>query len=657
MRAYLAFLIILSGGFASLSSFAAGPRVTSIEFKGTSDPSELNITTDGPVTVDKQVSTTDKQVVLNLPGATLSPGAKRSVDTSSFNGQVSLISPYQSTSDQPGVKIVIQLRSNVEVAMTQDDKKIHLTIPNQAAPASSDAADPALPASNDSTTSANAKNKPPASQEEMDRMLKGIASKEFTGKPITLQVRDLDIRDVFNLIAETSGFNIVLAPDVQGTITLSLVDVPWDQALDVVMQTMKLGADRKGNVLRVLTLDGLAKEIDLQQKLKIATEAVEPRKTEIFPISYAKLTDLANTISKLIGIETTPLSATPAQALSSTPGAQTTQGQPMIGMPATTAPAAAAATPYPQGTGGNAAANKYEPKVIIDDRTNSLIVWAIPSVMERIRKIIAVLDTQTPQILLEGKVVEASESFSRNIGGNLGLTNLGISGSVPYGASFVGSNLLSSPATLIAGLNGSSAGGSGAPSGGSFATSIIPFNQQINAVLNIGEAENKIKVISSPKEVVLNKQDAKIVQGTPVFIPTTGIGPAGGVVSTGSVVNANLSLDVTPTVTGDGSVLMDLTLSRDTPEALVGASSAGQEGVATADLTTHVLVDSGSTLVLGGFFTSSDQHSNSGFPFLRDIPILGWLFSSDTKATTHDELFFFITPTIVNPKKSGVQKS
>jgi type IV pilus assembly protein PilQ len=411
-------------------------------------------------------------------------------------------------------------------------------------------------------------------------------------------------------------------------------------------------------VLRVLTLDGLAKEIDLQQKLKIATEAVEPRKTEIFPISYAKLTDLANTISKLIGIETMPLSATPAQALSSTAGAQTTQGQPMIGMPTTTTtPTVAAATPYPQGTGGNAAANKYEPKVIIDERTNSLIVWAIPSVMERIRKIIAVLDTQTPQILLEGKVVEANENFSRNIGGNLGLTNLGISGNVPYGASFVGSNLLSSPATLIAGLNGSSGGGGGAPSGGSFATSIIPFNQQINAVLNIGEAENKLKVISSPKEVVLNKQDAKIVQGTPVFIPTTGIGPAGGIVSTGSVVNANLSLDVTPTVTGDGSVLMDLTLSRDTPFALQGASSQGQEGVATADLTTHVLVDSGSTLVLGGFFTSSDQHQNSGFPFLRDIPIVGWLFSSDTKATSHDELFFFITPTIVNPKKSGVQKS
>ncbi|MDR3608020.1 MAG: type IV pilus secretin PilQ [Oligoflexia bacterium] len=625
----LASLFVLMNLYSVVAE-AAGIKVTGIDFKGTSDPSEISITTEGgAVTVDKEVNAGDKQVILNISGATLSGPAKRNIDTSSFNGEVAMISPYQVTPGQPGVKIVIQLRDNVDVAMSQDGGKIRLTIPNEASPNQAQAEKANGNAGAETAAVPNKAGSPaaPATEDEMDRVLKGINSKEFSGKPITLQVRDLDVRDVFNLIAETSGFNIVLAPDVQGQITLSLVDVPWDQALDVVMQTMKLGADRKGNVLRVMTLDGLAKEIDLQERLKVATEAVEPRKTEVFPISYAKLTDLAATISKLIGIEfATPSGTGVAQALG--------------------------------GTGAAAAANqasankKTDVKVIPDERTNSLIIWAIPSVMERIRKIIAVLDTQTPQIMLEGKVIEAKESYSRTLNGSLGLTNLGLSGTVPYGGSINNNNLLSSPAGLIGALPTTLA----AP-GAAFATQIIPFSQQINATLNIGEAEDKLKTIASPKEVVLNKQEAKIIQGTPVFVPMNGIGPAGGIVSTGTVVNANLSLDVTPTVTGDGSVLMDVNLSRDLPEALQGASTQGQEGVGNNNITTHVLVDSGSTLVLGGFFSSTNDHINSGLPFFRDIPIIGFLFSSDSKTDERDELFFFITPTIVNPKKAGIQKS
>ncbi len=608
---------------------AGAAKVTSIEFKGTADPSEIDISTEGNPNVDKQVSSSDKQVILTIAGATLAPGAKRSIDTSSFNGQVSLISPYQSSSDPAGVKIVIQLRSDVDVTMSQENGMIRLNIPNQAgSDATSDLSSP----------EAGAKNQ--AAQEEMDKALKSLSTKEFTGKPITLQVREIDVRDVFNLIAETSGFNIVLAPDVTGNVSLSLVDVPWDQALDVVMQTMKLGADRKGNVLRIMTLDGLAKEIDLQQKLKLATEAVEPRKTEIFPISYAKLSDLSDNLSRLIGIENAPPANAAAKAA--------------VGAGAAGAAAATLAGVNNPAALSNSAASKLDVKIITDERTNSLIVWAIPSVMDRIRKMIAILDTQTPQIMLEGKVIEASEQFSRNINGGLGTTNFGVSGSVPYGGSFNGGPLLTSPATIISGLTGAS---SGSTPGGSFGTQIIPFGQNISATLSVGEAESKVKLIASPKEVVLNKQNATITQGTPVYIPTTGIGPNGGIVSTATVTDANLTLNVTPTVTGDGSVLMDLTLSRDEPEALAGASTPGQEGIATNSITTHVLVDSGSTLVLGGFFVSDDSHTNSGFPVLRDLPILGWLFSSDTKTINHDELFFFITPTVVNPKKAGLQKT
>lgn len=653
----------------------AAPRITGINFRGTSDPARLVILANGPIQVEKQVNTQDKQLILNISGATLARGMSRKIDTSSFNSNVTLISPYQTKDGS--VRIVVQLRQNVEVAMSQSGNQLNLSVPSKAgpapagagsasgagdavaatsaAPASGDASAAASPSSGASSgAGADAPGGPAASadpdsaapsasappKDSMDTFLDNSKSKQFTGRPITLQLRDVDVADVFHLISEASGFNIVLGSDVKGKLTLSLTEVPWDQALDVVLQTMNLGAERRGNVLRIVTLEDLANEKILELKTKIAEENLTPKIERVFPISYADLKALKKMILDLAESD-----ATGAQKASPALAALTAQG------------------------GGKGAANlalKKQDKtentvggvtVIADERTNSLIVKAIPKTMERIRKMIDLLDTQTPEVLLDAKVVEASESFGDSINGSLGFGNLSIPafGSMNQGVAI--DPLLAAPQnpafqTNLLGANYTPGTPANTP-GGYIGVGSNVLGTSVNAILNAAVNESKAKVISSPRTVVLDKKSAKILQETPVLVPQPTIGQFGSYTMYNIAV-ADLSLEAVPTVTSDGSILMHLTIHRDIVEPAAGSGTAAQEAVAQRYVTTDVLVDSGATLVLGGFYTADQTDQSAGFPILKDIPILGWFFSGQQHNHDRDEMFFFITPQILNPKKAGI---
>jgi type IV pilus assembly protein PilQ len=180
--------------------------------------------------------------------------------------------------------------------------------------------------------------------------------------------------------------------------------------------------------------------------------------------------------------------------------------------------------------------------------------------------------------------------------------------------------------------------------------SFIPGISRLNALLSWGESESQVKIVASPRTVVLSKEKASIVQGTPVLIPGTTTVAGVGTVQTNTVQTANISLNVKPSVTNEGSVLMDLEIKKDVPMPLPG----GQQGIGTRNLNTLVLVESGSTLVIGGIYTVQNNHSGAGFPYLRKIPILGALFGSDSDSTDRTELFIFITPRIINMKEAGL---
>jgi type IV pilus assembly protein PilQ len=445
----------------------------------------------------------------------------------------------------------------------------------------------------------------------LDQYMANRSIAKFTGRPITLQLRNVEALDVFRLISEASGFNIVLSDEVKGTVTLSLVDVPWDQALDVVLHTLHLGAERNNNILRITTLTSLTQEKQEQLSAQRASEATAPKVTKVFPVSYASLTDLTSTLQKFLSGSATP---------------DLIRG------------------------------SSSPPVIQPDPRTNSLIVRDLPENIERIRKLIEVLDTQTPQVLVEAKIVEATEGFSKSIGGNLGIGGSTSAGVNQFGTSFSGGNptepLIGTPGIFSDGTSFSGKSAGGATLGGSLSPAtlrFLPGVKRLNAILNMAESDNQLKILSSPRTVVINKQAANITQGTPVLVPGTTFVAGVGSVPTTSVVSANLGLDVTPTVTNDGGVLMDVKVTRDIPFSLNNGSA-----VANRSIKTQVLVDSGSTLVIGGIYTMSTTHSSSGFPFLRKIPILGAFFGSETEGTDRSELFIFITPRILNSKEAGL---
>jgi type IV pilus assembly protein PilQ len=503
----------------------------------------------------------------------------------------------------------VQLRSNASFDLSTSSGVAKISIPRHAqlggagedALASNSSADAGVTA--DSKQNGSPVSDTTIEGDAMDHLLKANQTKKFTGKPITLQVRDVDVQDVFGLIAETSGFNIILSDNVKGKLTLSLVEVPWDQALSIVLQTLHLGADRRGNVLRIDTLAALTQEKQLELSAKAAMEAVTPRITRVFPINYASIADLKTTILDLATAEA--------------------------------------------GQAGNQNGAPTQAPLIVetDNRTNSLIVRGLPEYVDRAGKIIKTLDTQTPQILIEGKVVEASEGFSRTIGGSVG--GVETESGNGYGFSFNGGD----PTSNLYGAGGSDNGiftlASNSANGAAFGYTKLIGGNRINLTLKLAELESKVKIVSSPRTVVMNNKTASMVQTFPIAIQSTTT-TSTSTTTTSSQISAALSLNVTPTVTSDGSVLMQLALQRD-----VATNTSGGPTVANRVINTNVLVESGTTLVLGGFYNNEVHDDESGVPFFRKIPIIGWLFGTKSKIETRSELMFFITPQVINPKKAG----
>ncbi len=425
-----------------------------------------------------------------------------------------------------------------------------------------------------------------------------VASKEgkFTGSPITLKLKDADVHEVLRLIGETSGFNIVIHPMVQGKITVSLEQVPWDQALDVVLTTLKLGAERNESVLRVLPRDLLFAEKQQDLDSKRLSLATAPRITRVFPISYADLSQLSQILQNFANSQ--------------------------------------------NATGGSSSSGTQVPPatIIIDNNTQSLIVRDTSESVDKIKKMIQLLDVQTPQVLIEAKVVEATEEFSRNIDGSLGL------GGAQLGFGFNGQQALIGSAISLP-----ATAGAGAVAG---ATVMNMGGRLIglNSTLRMAESDSKVKVVSSPRTVVLSGKSASITQSktTAVKLVTPGTSTSP---STQQIVQvtANTKLNVTPRVTNDGSVFMKLDLSRDVLH-LDGDTPATEP----RQMNTEVIVESGNTLVIGGVLNLDENSTETGMPFLRKIPILGALFGSEKTANTKSELMFFITPRILNQKKTAL---
>ena len=442
----------------------------------------------------------------------------------------------------------------------------------------------------------------------------------YAGEKLSLNFQNIEVRALLQVIADFTNFNVVTSDTVTGNVTLRLKDVPWDQALDIILQAKNLGLRKSGNVILIAPKDELnAKEkIELEAKQQIA--ALEPLRTQSFQLNYAKAEDIAKGL--------------------------TGQG----------------------GTGGGGTASRIlstRGSVVFETRTNQLFVSDIPSKLEEVQSLISKIDIAVRQVLIESRIVIADDSFGRSLGIRLGAADLrGVRGGIPgYGVNgdtrvTIGGNLNAVQSqTLQNGTTGVTASDTNfinLPASGengfnpaTFALSLFgaSANRFLNLEISALEADGKGKVVSSPRVVTADQQKAIIEQGEelPYQVATSS-----GATSL-QFRKANLKLDVTPQITPEGNVILDVDVTKDS----VGRATAAGFAINTKHVKTQVLVENGGTVVIGGIFTQNDREDITKVPFLGDVPYLGNLFKTRTVSSSKSELLIFLTPKVVTDRTAA----
>ena len=420
---------------------------------------------------------------------------------------------------------------------------------------------------------------------------------KYTGEPISVNLKDVDLKDFFRLIHEISGLNVVLDPNVKGTLTVVLDDVPWDQALDIVLKNNDLARELEGNVLRIATVETLRKEAEAR-RAQIDAEALAVDKVSVTRfLSYAKAKDVLITVKKFLS---------------------------------------------------------QRGDVVADDRTNAIVINDIPKVMPTIDRLLTQLDRKTQEVEIEARVVAATRQFTRDIGTQLGF-------GWGNGTSAIGGNAQagSSP-TTVGGLTpgyitttSSSGSGSGATIplfsnlGSTSPTSGLSFlnasnTVRIDAILSMAESRGLLKVLSRPRIVTQNNILAQVKQG--VRVPIVTQAQLGGP-PTVTYVDAFLRLTVTPQITSESTIFLNIDVENTTPN--FGQQVQGNPELITQQATTQVLVTDGGTVVIGGVIQTQNSVNISQVPLLGNIPYLGNLFKHTVVNTSNQELIFFITPRII----------
>lgn len=624
---------MLAGGPGPAVQAGAEPwkpvLVTGIDFVKTSDSSQVVVTTQGKAVFD--VEETEDGIRLVLPGAAVAASLLRPLDTSASETAVVGVFPEQTGSGPAGeARIRVRMREKLPYHVQQEDGTLRLTIqlppkkpeaPAVAAAAAPSAATPDM--------AGKPAPKPPRPQEparEMDTSPKAeresaekpaspagpgpaaavaatprppLPPAQYTGRKISLDFKDADIQNVLRLIAEVSGKNIVISEAVQGKVTIRLMQVPWDMALDVILKTYALDKEELGpDILRVAPYSQLKKEREEALKADEARENVEPLVMEIVPVNYARAKDLESLL-------------------------------------------------------GRFKSKRNDAGILVDTRTNSLILRDLPANVQEMVKVIRDLDTQTPQVLIEAKIVELNVDFERELGIQWGtLYRAGPATGNPTGMNFphtvdiggAASNVsgapvpgITNPVVNLPAAIDSNAGGALGLSLGSL-TKSFQLDMQLSAL----EKEKKARVLSSPRVATLNNQEARIEQGQEVPYQTTS--------DEGTKTefkDAKLRLSVTPQITFDRSIVMNIVVSNDTPikDPTVGFIIQKKEAQ------TSVLVKDAETAVIGGIFTNNESETVGGVPWFKDLPGVGSVFRKKGRADIRTELIIFITPRIIPIKQ------
>ncbi|HEX4326799.1 MAG TPA: type IV pilus secretin PilQ [Burkholderiales bacterium] len=440
-------------------------------------------------------------------------------------------------------------------------------------------------------------------KEDPNKLVQGSRG-GYTGEKLSLNFQNIEVRSVLQVIADFTNLNIITSDTVTGNLTLRLKDVPWDQALDIILQTRGLDMRKNGNVIWIAPRDELAtkEKLELEQRSQISD--LEPTRTESFQLNYNKASDIQNMLRD------------PRQSLLSKRGA-----------------------------------------VAVDLRTNQIFVQDTPTRLEEIRRLIAKIDIPVRQVLIEARIVEATDTFSKNLGARFGINQA--TGTTTVGGTAIKSNFGGGLAVTgfntgqiatTPDFNTNSLSFNGAANGinginaGQFALTLAngAMSRFINLELSALEADGKGKIISSPRVLTADQIEATIEQGTEVPYQQATSSGATSV----SFRKATLSLKVKPQITPEGNIIMDIQVNKDS----VGTVTASGPSIDTKSVKTQVLVDNGGTVVIGGIYTQTENDQLTKIPFFGDLPVFGNLFKNSTRQNDKTELLVFITPRVVNDK-------
>ncbi len=556
-------------------------KIRDIRYLSNSNGGTVVIETTKPVVYKTRMNASTQQFIVEIADVELPASLQRPYNMKEFGSRFGSINAYQGAGSKTA-RVVVQLTAGSgEPIVEQEGTSLVLVPP--AARVAPVAAREATPQPVGSDTSAMHENS--LSAKSLDEFLTG--NQKFYGRAISLQVKDADIRDVINFLAEESGANIVMSDNVSGKISLKLRRIPWDQALVTVMRSRSLGYVRQGNVLRISTLKSLESEADISSKIIEAQKNIVPAIVQVIPVSYSSLEELLKSVAPFLS---------------------------------------------------------KDGKVVSDKRSSTLIVTDKGEVVDRVNKLIKTLDIPPMQVSIESKIVEAVENFENFIG-------------VQWGAN--GSPVHLSPG---AGAEGAPIDLSGSfssnPLSASFA-SAQPFRLNMNvgvldvfgnltATLALAEHDSLAKVISAPRISTINREKSTIIQQGENVAILSNITPGSLVVQkTEKRTQFSLELSVTPQITADGGVIMDLEVKREFLGAVVDQETQSRP-VNSRKATTKVLVRNGQTAVIGGIYTNEELEATNGVPGLMSIPILGWLFKNRTVTRAKNELLIFMTPRILS---------
>ena len=433
---------------------------------------------------------------------------------------------------------------------------------------------------------------------------------QYTGERLTLNFQEIETRAVLQLLADASGQNIVVSDSVNGNVTLRLQNVPWDQALDIVLRTKGLDKRKQDNVIIVAPQEELAAREKAELAAKKDIQELAPLRAEYLQVNYAKAADMAALIK--------------------------TQSGSLLS---------------PRGS------------VAVDDRTNTLLLQDTADRLGDIRRLVATLDIPVRQVLIESRIVVVTDDFERDLGARVGLTTVNSNGNgiITTSGTAASTDTITSSASTNSASTGSPypvtypTGATGAlqrynvnlpvtSPAGSIALGILGSNYLVDLELSAAQAETRAAVISSPRVITANQKEATIEQGTE--IPYQQSASSGA--TTISFKKAVLSLKVTPQITPDNRIILDLDVRNDSVgRNVVASGGVNVPAIDTKEIQTQVLVNDGQTVVLGGILETTSRDTSTKVPFLGDVPVLGNLFKTTTKTDDKDELLIFVTPKIV----------